>query len=365
MLRDEGGDCPRVGEKRPHGGADGRRPALPPGGIWERRAGKSESSGAPVILRALGWLGARAPWALAVGIALCFAVPQASHVLRPALPFLVPVVLGLAMARIDLGAAARAALAPAALMRLVGLSVLLMPVSAALYLGLARLAGLDADLAAALVYLAAAPPIASAANLCFFLRLNAARAIEVTVAATVLTPLLGPLTVALLLPEAAALSAPVLGLKLGAMIAGGTLIGLAIRRGAGPARMAAQARAFDGIGVIALVIFVIPLFDGVPALIVADPARAALVLAVAVAANLGVNLVLRAGLVRRLPAADAGAYGILFGNRTIALYLAALPADPRFAVFVALYQVPMLLTPLALKAIDRHLGRFDRSGGET
>lgn len=301
----------------------------------------------------LAWLGARAPWALTVGIALCFVIPEASRLLRPALPFLVPVVLGLAMARIDLTAAARAALRPRALGELAALSVLLMPVSAALYLGLARVTGLDADLGAALVYLGAAPSIASAANLCFFLGLNARRAVEVTVAATLLTPLLGPLTVALLLPGAAGLSAPVLALKLGAMIAAGTALGFAVRRAMGPARMERHARALDGVGVIALVVFVVPLFDGVPALIAADPGRALLVLAVATAANLGVNLALRLALGRAMPAADAGAYGILFGNRTIALYLAALPADPRFAVFVALYQVPMLLTPLALGALSR------------
>ncbi len=269
------------------------------------------------------------------------------------------------MARIELGAAMRAAATPRALLRLVSLSLLLMPASGALCLGLARVAGLDADLAAALIYLAAAPPIASAANLCFFLGFDARRALEVTVAATLLTPLLGPLTVGLLLPGAAGLSAPVLALKLGAMIAGGALFALAMRRLVRAERMARHARAFDGIGVIALVVFVIPLFDGVPALIAAEPGRAALVLVVAAAANLGVNLALRAGLGRVLPAAEAGAYGILFGNRTIALYLAALPADPRFAVFVALYQVPMLLTPLALRGLARRGAAFDRHGGET
>lgn len=301
--------------------------------------------------RALAWLGARAPWALTVGIVLAFLVPEVSRLSRPALPFLVPMVLGLAMARIDLRDAARAALRPRRLALLVFLSVLLMPVSAALYLAVARLAGAEAGLAAALVYLGAAPPIASAANLCFFLGLNARRAIEITVAATLLTPLLGPLTVHLLLPEALALSGVALGLKLGAMIVGGALLAVGIRRFAGSERMARNAGVFDGVGVIALVVFVIPLFDGVPALVAADPPHALGVLGVAFAANLGVNLGLRAALARRLPTAEAGAYGILFGNRTVALYLAALPADPQFALFVALYQVPMLLTPLVLQVL--------------
>lgn len=288
---------------------------------------------------------------LAFGIALAFVVPEISRILRPALPFLVPLVLGLAMARVDLGAIARAACRPRDAARLVGLSLALMPLSGAVYLGLARLIGLDADLTTALVYLAAAPPIASAANLCFMLGFDARRALEVTIGATLLTPLLGPLTVALFLPGAPVLGPGALALGLGAMIAGGLLLGIAIRRLAGEARIRREARLFDGLAVVALVLFVMPLFDGVPALIRAEPGRAALVLAVATVGNLGVNLALRAALIRRLAAPEAGAYGVLFGNRTIALYLAALPFDPRFAVFVALYQVPMLLTPLVLRKI--------------
>lgn len=298
---------------------------------------------------ALTWIGARAPWMLALGIALAFVVPEVSRVLRPALPFLVPVVLGLAMARIDLGAVARDLARPRAALALVSLSVALMPLSAAAYVGLARVAGLDADLTTALVYLAAAPPIASAANLCFMLGFNARRALEVTVGATLLTPILGPLTVALFLPGAPALGPGPLALGLGAMIAGGVVIAIAIRSLVGPARIAREARLFDGLAVLALVLFVMPLFDGVPALLRAEPGRAALVLALAVAANLGVNLGIAVLLRHRLGWPQAGALGVVFSNRTIALYLAVLPFDPRFAVFVALYQVPMLLTPLVLR----------------
>lgn len=303
------------------------------------------------MVRALAWIGARAPWMLAIGIALCFVVPEVSRFLRPALPFLVPLVLGLAMARVDLGAIVRAALSPRAAAALLGLSLALMPLSGAAYAGMAWLLGFDADLTAALVYLAAAPPIASAANLCFMLGYDARRALEVTVAATLLTPLLGPLTVALFLPGAPSLGPGTLALSLAAMIAGGVAVGVAIRRVAGAERIAREARLFDGLAVLALVLFVMPLFDGVPALLRAEPGRAALVLAVATVSNLGVNLALRAALVPRLGPAAAGAHGVLFGNRTIALYLAALPFDPRFAVFVALYQVPMLLTPLVLRKI--------------
>ena len=125
----------------------------------------------------LAWIGRRGHWILALGIGLCFLVPEASRLLRPALPLLVPMVLGLAMARVDLGVTLRDAMQPRRLVLLVGLSVLLLPVSGGLYLLAARAVRLDADLVAALVYLAAAPPISSAANLCFLLGFNARRAL--------------------------------------------------------------------------------------------------------------------------------------------------------------------------------------------
>jgi predicted Na+-dependent transporter len=305
------------------------------------------------VTGALAWLGARARGALVIGIALCFMVPELSRFLRPALPFLVPLVLGLAMARIDLAATLSRALQPGRLALLLAICLVLMPLGAVLYLLLARLFGLDPALSSALVYLAAAPPIASAGALCFILGFNAALAVELTVAATLLTPLLGPSTVALVLPSAAAIAPLDLALRLGLMIAAAGFVALAIRRGAGPARLARHAGAMDGIGVIALVVFVIPLFDGVPAMILDAPARALEVLGVAVLANIGVTLAVRALLLRgaRLGAADAGAAGIVSGNRTIAIYLAALPPDPAFALFVALYQVPMLLTPAILQGL--------------
>jgi predicted Na+-dependent transporter len=298
----------------------------------------------------LAWIGRHAPWVLVLGIAVAFVLPEASRVLRPALPLLVATVLALAMARVDLGAELRQALEPRRLAPLLALSVLLMPVSGGLYLLICRLAGFDADLAAALVYLAAAPPIASAANLCFILGLNARRALEVTVAATLLTPLLGPLTVELFQPAGPSLPALRLALNLGMMVAGGVVLAVAIRRLVGAARVDANAHLFDGLGVLVLVALVIPLFDGVPALIASEPRRSALVLAVALAINFGVLFLLRGALVRVMPPEDAGAYALVFANRTVAIYAAALPHDPRFALFVALYQVPILFTALVLRA---------------
>jgi len=223
----------------------------------------------------------------------------------------------------------------------------LRPGAALLYGLLVR--ALGPEISVSLVCLAAAPPIASAAGLCFLLGFNARLAVEITVATTLLTPVLGPLALTLALPEAAVeVSAWRLARDLGLMIAGGTALALIIRRAVGPARIAAHSASFDGVAALAMLVFVFPLFDQVPRLVSADPARAAAILGLCMAMNIGVNLATRAVLLPRLGPATAGTAGILAGNRTVAMYLAALPFDPTFALFVALYQVPMYFTPLLL-----------------
>lgn len=291
--------------------------------------------------------GRNARWILSLGCVAALFLPDISAALRPALPWLVSMVLALAMARIDLGATARAALRPKRLVQLCAIAVLLLPVTALAYGVVGHLLG--PELAATLVYLAAAPPIASSAGLCFLLGFNARLAVEVTVATTILTPILGPLAVALALPEAAgSLSPAALAVSLARMIFVGVVAAVLIRRLVGPERIARNGPVFDGVAAFAMLLFVFPLFDRVPGVILADPAFALGILALGFVVNIGVNLATRAVLARRFDPPEAGAAGILMGNRTVAMYLAALPFEPTFALFVALYQFPMYFTPLLL-----------------
>ena len=296
----------------------------------------------------LTWAGRNARWILSLGCVAALFLPSISTTLRPLLPALVSMVFALAMARIDLLATARAALRPARLAQLVGISVLLLPVTAVIY-GLAgRLIG-EAYMPS-LVYLAAAPPIASSAGLCFLLRFNARLALEVTVAASLLTPILGPLAISLALPGTEVPIDPLpLALRLAAMIAGGVVAAIVIRALVGAERIGRNGAIFDGIAAFGMLLFVFPLFDRIAGVILENPLRALFVLALCFAFNIGVNLATRAALRTRLKPEDAGAAGVFMGNRTIAIYLAALPFEPVFALFVALYQFPMYFTPLLLQ----------------
>lgn len=296
-------------------------------------------------MTALTWLGVNARWVLAIGSVVALCLPQLAAWFRPFLPYLVCLVLALSMARIDLVDVAKGALRPAFLARIVALSVLLMPVTGVIYLMIARLANLSEADGHALVYLAAAPPIASAAGLCFILGFNARLAMEVTLGATILTPIIGPAMVAILIPDAVDISSLALARRLAFMIAGGVIIAVLIRTVVGPARINRHKSIFDGVSAAGMLLFIFPLFDGVLATILADPLRALWVLCLGAVFNIGVNMAVQKLLTGRT-AADRGALGLLWGNRTIAIYLAALPPDPQFTLFTALYQFPMYFTPL-------------------
>lgn len=299
----------------------------------------------------LNWIGARARWIMAIGVIVAIFVPMISAALRPFLPALVVLIFAIAVARLDLSPAVRRALTPRGATRLalwVGGFLVLTPV---LLWAAGHGLGLSEGEIAALVYTGAAPPIMSSTAICLMLGLNGLFALEITVAASVLTPVLGPLVTRILLGEAVPIDALTLGLRIAGMIGLGTVLGLGLRRVIGAGRVAREGRAFDGIAAVAMLLFVTPLFDGVGEMLAEDPLHGLRIFALAVIVNLGMQ-VLVAGLVhRRFGSAEAGAAGFMWGNRTVAIYLAALPHDPLFSLFVALYQIPMLFTPLLMRRV--------------
>ncbi|TKT82521.1 hypothetical protein [Aquamicrobium sp. LC103] len=120
-------------------------------------------------------------------------------------------------------------------------------------------------------------------------------------------------------------------------------------------------RSLDGMAAILMAVVVIGLMSAVGPAIYGDPRGLAFNLAVAFAANFGLQL-LGARLARRFVGKDAApAFGIVAGNRNIALFLTALPpatTDP-LLLFIGCYQIPMYLTPLLL---GRYYARVSRDG---
>ena len=298
-------------------------------------------------MQALGWIGARARWVLILGCLAAFALPGLASTLRPVFPVFVALVYALAVARIDLVSVFRRLGRGRRALWMIAGPALAMAGGAVAGWAVARALGLGVDYERALVLALLAPPIASAAGFCLLLALDAALALEITVAASMLFPLIAPPLAALLLGEALQVSTLALALSTGGIIAAGGLAGVALRAWLGPDRIAREAAVFDGLGAIAMLLFVIPLFDGVAELVAADPGRAVTYLLVATLLVIGPQLlVLRAG-------AETGAVAIVAGVRSVGIVVAAIPADRDFALFAALYQIPMYGLPLLIGALRR------------
>lgn len=303
------------------------------------------------MLAALAWIGVRAQWVLAVGVVAALVLPGPGALLAGTLPFWVTLLFGLAMARIDLPAVVRRALTPRRLARNLALCAALMGATPFVFAATGRALGLDLAHVEAVVYTSAGPPLGSAAAFCLILGLDAAFALEITVLGSFLAPFTMPLVARLLLGEAVPLDEAAMTERLGLMIGIATIGALLLRRLLGPARIAAQSRSFDGLSSVILVLFLFPLFNGMPELIAAMPGFALATLAVAISVNLGAQIV--AFPLCRLTATreTAGAAALIWGNRNAALALAALPADPLFTLYVALYQFPMYFTPLVMRPL--------------
>lgn len=312
------------------------------------------------VLSFLEWIGRNARWTLVGGIfgALMFQDIGAS--LRPALPFFVGMIFALAMMRIDLLTMTRSALSPGRAVRTLCLSLALIVMTPAVLYGLATLTGLPEEWSIALVYAHAAPPIASAAGLCLMMGLDAVVALEVSIVASLMTPFIGPLVVLFLIGDTVPLDGLRLAGQLGLIILGGTLAALTIRWGFGAARIERHKLAFDGVTAIGMLVFLLPVFDGVVGYVTRDPLLALGLLALVIIVNFGLQVLAHRAARRVTADGIAGAVGILWGNRNVTLFLAAAPDSPLFSLYVALYQFPMYFTPLVMRRLFR-VRRFTRS----
>jgi len=295
-------------------------------------------------------LGAQARWVLALGFLLALALPGLAEASRPALPILVAAVYALGMVRLDLREAASRLARPRAALILAAESAALLAVPTLLAWGAARAIGLGPDWTAAMVWTFAAPPIASAAGLCFLMGWDAARALRVSVAASLLMPALGPALGAALLGAETPVDAWTLAGRTAAMIGAGAAAALLAQRWLGRARIERNGRAFDGLTAVVMVLFLFPIFDGVGEMVLARPGRAA--------AFLGLScllIFLPHAVLRALPGdrAARGAAALLWGTRSVGVWAAALPADPAMTLYFALYQLPMFAQPLILGALSR------------
>ena len=307
-------------------------------------------------------IGRRASLALVAGIAFSLAVPSLSAITGPFLPAFVVGTLTMAIVRIDLARAlGQWRRADRIVLALVFLLVA-MPVMVAF---VAPAAGLPMALVIMLVLLAASPPLASGANFAFILGLDGELAVNLVLAGTLVMPFVAPPLIFYVLDLGLDVDVWEIFVRLSATIALAVVFASIIRFAAGRERIVRRAVMFDGIAVIWMILFLVAIMDGVPALIGSEPATVVVLAVVGLGANFGFSIVvLAAGLMapQRRNAASARALAtvaMFAGNRNFGLVLTALPAPLYVEIgpFVALYQIPIYLTPLVMGPLfNRFIG---------
>ncbi len=278
--------------------------------------------------------------------------------MRQAIPGFIGVLLFLAVLRIIPGASAAAGLRDSvvwlATLQRVLLAQLFLPV---LVLLLLTLTGAPALWIMAATLVAAAPPISGSPNLVLLLRGDAALVMRWLMLGTLILPLSCLPVLYLLHPGQSITKMLAPALVLLAVIGTSVLLAALFSRYADRRRIRLDPEALDGLSALALASMVIGLMSAIhlPANDWLDIGHM-LLLAVIINAGFQCLGVIMASVMRLERSRKIG-MGVVYGNRNIALFLAALPATQMepLLLFIACYQVPMYLTPLIGDVFYRRL----------
>jgi predicted Na+-dependent transporter len=209
----------------------------------------------------------------------------------------------------------------------------------------------------ALCLSAMAPGIMSAATTAGFLKLDASLALLVSLITNFLVPFTLPPLALWLLGLDLRISALDLSLRLAAIVVLAAFGAAAIGAWLGRDGLRHNATKIDGCAIVVLMVFAIPLMDGIVARAQSEPARLAGFVAAAFAGMILCNAVM---VLATLPFVDrrtALTAGYCSGGRHNALLMAVLPvtADPDIFLFIAAVQVPIYLIPTLLQPVYRRL----------
>jgi hypothetical protein len=204
--------------------------------------------------------------------------------------------------------------------------------------------------ALAIVLACAAPAITGSVNLALLLRLDAGRMMQILILGTAAFPLT-VMPVLALMPQLGNPAEVILAaLNLLLIIVISTGIGFILRHQLFPAPTEGQINALDGLSVLAFSFIVVGLMAALNPALRSDPATVAkwalLTFAISYLMQMFTLLVLRRSPLRGV----AGPLALGAGNRNIAIFLVALPADilGPLMVFIGCWQLPMYLTPMLL-----------------
>ena len=295
-------------------------------------------------MRLLSYIGQRSGIFLIAGVFVAALLPEISSVMRPALPFLVALILAVGFAQFDFQKASLELLKPKHFLKtllIVIAGTLLVAFYIRVFLLLFEIPG---EYLLLITVFIAAPPLSSSISLSMLIGFNARLTLQVALLGMLLVPILGPLCFAIVgIDISVALWR--MGFDIALMIIGGFVMAMLIQRLVGQERIASNKDVFSGVAVLTMILFLFPLFDGVVDQIIEAPWQAFYMLLLALALNLGGHILMRSVLRPRMSSDQADALGFMFGNRNVSIYLAVLPFNPLLSVFIAVAQIPIYITP--------------------
>ncbi|WP_085905107.1 hypothetical protein [Kiloniella majae] len=303
-------------------------------------------------------IGNRASILLALSLPLCAYLPSAvSNVLLPYMTFIIIGLISVAMIRVDLARVVGHLKSPILLPIALAILMLVFPLSVH---WIARYFSLAAPIHIALVLMACAPPLGSAPNLAYLLKLDGELVFNITLAGTAIIPLTAPWIIGITLGDQMPFDQWTLFQKLLMTVGSSFLIAMIVRKILGRERIKRSGAQLDGISTVIMVLFVATAMAGVSEIIENNPVYMVLLLSIAVASNFGAQLFFSIiGLIVRrigrlfksvegMKAESVLSFAMVAGNRNLGLVVAVIPVAflQEILPFLALYQVPIYLTPL-------------------
>jgi len=306
----------------------------------------------------LAWIGRQRGNAMASLLVIAVLTPPLGDVLRPYLTEAIVGLLCIAFMRIDMTTFGRHIRQPALILKATVWTMLVIP---ALIIGVCWLTGLNqlsAGLYTALVLQAAASPMMAAPAIATLLGLDASLTLVTLIVCTAVIPL-----TASVFAEVAgvtlSVSAPALGIKLFAIVAGSALLGLLTRRILGVHRLGELRDHLDGINILLLFVFVSAVMGNVGLKFLESPGLI-LGLIVAAFAMVFVLFVLTYIVFSRAGRQSGVALALMATQRNAGLMLAATGGMvPEVTwLYFAVSQIPIYLTPkLMAPVVRRRLAR--------
>ena len=296
----------------------------------------------------LNFLGHHATVFMASGVFVGLALQPLAAASKPLLMPTVWALLAMSMMRLELSAFRAVFRRPMRLVLVLVFMLAFTPV--AMWLIVADLPLAD-GIKAALVMGAGSAPLMSTPAFGLILGLDAALILAILVVATFLIPITLPIVVLALLGLDLETGMGELMLRLGGMVGTAAIAAALARRVIGRQWIDEARLPLDGFAVLRLVLFAIPLMDGLTARFLTEPGYVLMLIGVSFAVYIG--LMVAGALVFWIVWRDkhaAWSAGLTSGCRNLAIIIAVLPAsaDPEIITYFALAQFPIYIMPMVL-----------------